>query len=339
MGTDLSGVIVSAPISLDCLAGKKVAIDAYNAIYQFLSIIRQRDGTPLMDHEGQVTSHLSGLFYRTSRLLELGIRPIYVFDGKPSALKSSTLEARFNVREKARLGWREALERGDLAEARSKAQASSRLTGMMVQESKKLLSLMGVPCVQAPGEGEAQAAELVREGEAYACASQDYDALLFGAELLVRNFTMSGRRKLPKKGIYVQVEPEMIDLQKNLSALGLTRQKLVWMALLVGTDFNAGVKGIGPKKAYGLVKDSSSLDEVVAKSGGEFEVDPVELEGLFLNSPEGKAETVPGSFDSEALKEFLISKAFSSERLENALRTLSRAHNEKGVQSRLDSFA
>lgn len=338
MGTDLSGIIQSTPIQLEYLAGKKVAIDAFNAIYQFLSIIRQRDGTPLMDYNGRVTSHLSGLFYRTARLMDIGIRPIYVFDGKPHRLKGVTLGERSAVRDEARQKWKEALEKGDLEEARMKAQASSKLTGAMIEESKTLLSLMGVPYVQAPGEGEAEAAELVKRGSAYACASQDYDSLLFGAPILIKNFTMSGRRKLPRKDAYVDIEPELIDLEKNLASLGITRQQLVWMGLLVGTDFNEGVHGIGPKKAYKLVKECSSLEELVSKSGAQFEVEPKELEGLFLSPQAGESAILEGKFDQKALKEFLVSRAFSPERTESTIASLARSHGDKGVQSRLDSF-
>jgi len=291
-----------------------------------------------MDYNGKVTSHLSGIFYRTSRLMALGISPIYVFDGKPSVLKRSTIEARSKVRDDARRQWKDALQKGDMEKASMKAQASSRLTREMVEDSKRLLSHMGVPYMQAPSEGEAQAAFLATNGEAYACASQDYDALLFGSPLLVRNFTMSGRRKLPRKGIYTEVVPQLIDLQENTSSLGLTRQKLIWIALLVGTDFNDGVKGIGPKKAYKLVKECSTLDELMKKSGGEFEVDLGEVEALFLTPPMSEAPMEPGQFDLKELRDFLSSRAFSPERVENTINAISRAHREKGVQSRLDTF-
>ncbi|MFH0818366.1 MAG: flap endonuclease-1 [Candidatus Micrarchaeota archaeon] len=338
MGVDLSGVIETTPISLEQLAGKKIAIDAYNALYQFLSIIRQRDGTPLMDYNGKVTSHISGLFYRTARLLELGIRPVYVFDGPPPALKRRTLDARFAIKEEAKKEWKEALEKGDLETARSKAQATSRLTREMVEESKQLLTLMGVPHINAPSEGEAQAAALVLSGQAYACASQDFDSLLFGAPILIKNFTMSGRRKLPKKDIYVDVEPELIDLNKNLASLGLTREKLIWMGILVGTDFNEGVHGIGPKKAYKLVQACASLKEVVSKSNSSFEVEPEEIENLFLH-PDVKEFEIPTiNADPKAIEQFLVSKAFSPERVKNTISAISKSQNEKGVQSRLDAF-
>ena len=338
MGVDLSGVIESAPISLDQLAGKKIAVDAYNALYQFLSIIRQRDGTPLMDYNGKVTSHISGLFYRTARLLEMGIRPVYVFDGPPPALKRRTLIERQAIKEEARREWKEAVERGDLEAARSKAQATSRLTREMVEESKPLLTLMGVPHVQAPSEGEAQASALVLSGQAYACASQDYDSLLFGAPFLVKNFTMSGRRKLPKKDIYVEVEPELIDLGKNLSSLGLTREKLIWMGILVGTDFNEGVYGVGPKKAYKLVRECSSLEEAIAKSGANFEVEPNDLANLFLH-PDVKEFAIPElAPDPKELEHYLASRAFSPERVRNTISAISKAISEKGVQSKLDAF-
>ena len=259
MGVDLTELVPKEKKLIKDFSGQTVAVDAYNTIYQFLSIIRQPDGTPLMDSRKRVTSHLSGLLYRNLNLLEAGIRPVYVFDGKPHDLKKGTIEERSAIKEKAQAEYEAALAEGDLEKARSKAQQTSRITKDMVEDSKTLLGLIGIPVVQAPMDGEGEAAFLVRKGHAAAVASQDFDSLLFGSPVLVRNLTITGRRKLPRKQIYINVEPERMELGAVLSALSLSREQLVEMCILMGTDFNEGIRGIGPKKALKLITENGTL--------------------------------------------------------------------------------
>jgi len=340
MGVDLGVLFTKQEISLEALSGKKIAIDGNNALYQFLAIIRQKDGTPLLDSKGRVTSHLSGLFYRTARLVEARVKPVYVFDGEPPVLKRKVLGERREIREEAKERWEQALREGDFAEARTAAMASSRLTKEMVEDSKRLLSLMGIPWVQAPQEGEAQAAFMCSQGSVWASASQDYDSLLLGAPRLIRNLTLTGRRKLPGRDDYIEIVPELIELDKALAELGISREQLVWMGILVGTDFNKGVKGIGPKKALKLVKECKSLEEAVVKSGGEFEVDPSEVEALFLNpktTPDYALEfKVP---EKDALMRFLVEEHdFSRERVESAVKSYIDAMEETAQQSRLGEW-
>jgi flap endonuclease-1 len=340
MGIQLGDIVAKEKLELQTLAGKKVAIDAHNALYQFLSIIRQRDGTPLMDFKGRVTSHLSGLFYRTSKLMEEGIRPVYVFDGKPPDLKSKTLGERSAIRTAAQGKWEEAKARGAEADARKFAMASTRLTRPMIDECKILLDAMGVPHVQAPSEGEAQAAWMAHEGIVEYSASQDYDSLLFGAPKLVRNLTISGRRKLPGKDVYVDVEPELIVLDDALQKLGINRKQLVWLGILVGTDFNDGVKGIGPKKALKIVKDAPTLQVAVAKSGGIFEVEPEAVEEIFLNPPiDRKAEVNFGRPDKARIVKFMCGEHdFSEERIGGVVDAMAKKLDEKGSQSSLGQW-
>jgi len=282
---NLGDLVPKTKVDLKSLSGKSIAIDAYNALYQFLAIIRQPDGTPLKDSSGKITSHLSGLLYRTANLVEMGIKVVYVFDGVPPALKEAEIKRRVKMKEEALVKYEQALQEGRMEEARSYAQMTSRLKDYMAEDSKRLLIQMGVPWVQAPSEGEAQAAHMTRKGDTNYCASQDYDSLLFGAPLLVRNVTISGRRKLPRKPVYVEVIPETVELDHVLKELGITCEQLVDIGILLGTDFNPeGMKGIGPKTALKLIKQHGSLQELLPTlKEAEFPVEPQRIREIFLN--------------------------------------------------------
>ncbi len=296
MAVDISKLVseVKEQITLDQISNRIIVVDAYNTIYQFLSIIRQPDGAPLVDSENRVTSHLSGILYRTINLLEYGITPVYVFDGMPPMLKRRTLEARADRRREAHTQWEKARELGNVEEARVHAMASTKINEDIVAGAKELLECMGMPYVQAPSEGEAQAARMVREGLAYASASQDYDSFLFGAEVVLRNLTISGKRKLPGKNIYIDVKPERIALKELLGKLGITREQLIMAGMLIGTDFNTGIEKVGPKTALKIVREHSTLDRMVGyvkeKYGVDFDSDPREVMELFMN-PESRAIT------------------------------------------------
>ena len=284
LGVNLRDLVPKITVKLEDLSGKSIAIDAYNALYQFLAIIRQPDGTPLKDNLGRVTSHLSGLLYRTSNLVEMGIKPIYVFDGIPPTLKEVEIKRRMKVKEEAAVRYEQALKAGKTEEARMYAQATSHLKDYMAEDSKKLLDLMGIPWIQAPSEGEAQAAHLARRGDADYCASQDYDSLLFGAPKLLRNVTISGRRKLPSKNIYVEIVPEVVELEQVLKECGITYEQLIDVGILIGTDFNPdGIKGLGPKTALKLVKEHGSLENTLPHlKNAEFPAEPQRIREIFL---------------------------------------------------------
>ena len=263
MGVLLTPIIVKEPLTLDALRGRLLAVDGPAELYQFLALIRLRDGTPLRDSKGRITSHLNGLFYRVTRLVaDYGLKLVFVFDGKPPERKSAELERRRSVRQRYEEERDEALRTGDLATAYSKATMTSRLTREMVGEARELLRLMGIPTVQAPSEAEAQAAHMAAAGAVWAAGSKDYDSLLFGAPRLVRFITISGREFLPSRGTFRPIEPELIDLDGLLQALKITRTQLIDLALLVGTDFNDGIKGIGPKKALKLVQEHGPIEQM-----------------------------------------------------------------------------
>ncbi len=321
MGVDLGDLVERREISLKDLFGKAIAIDAHNSLYQFLSIIRQPDGTPLMDSKGNITSHLSGLLYRTTNLVEEGIKPIFVFDGKPPDFKASTIKERSEIRDAAEKQWIKARERGE--EAFKYAQASARVTKQTTEDAKALLGYMGIPCVQAPSEGEAQAAFIVSNGDADAVGSQDYDALLFGAPRLVRNLTITGRRKLPGKNVYVAVKPEMIALQSMCDALEITREQLVDIAILIGTDYNKGIKGTGPKTALKLIKKHGSIEGALAELGKEIK-DFDAIKGFFLNPDATSEYKITWHEPREAeVERFLCDEHdFSEDRVHKALARL-----------------
>jgi flap endonuclease-1 len=331
---------VKQELSFDELKDKVIAIDAYNTIYQFLSIIRQPDGTPLTDSKGRVTSHLSGLLYRTTNLLNYGAIPVFVFDGIPPTLKSKTIAARISRREKAMEEWKSAQEKGMLEEARTHAMASTRITKEVVSSAKELLGHMGMPFIQAPGEGEAQAAYLVENGLAYASASQDYDSFLFGAELVIRNVTITGRRKLPGKNVFINVKPEKILLKDLLSKFGIDRNQLIWAGMMIGTDFNDGIKGVGPKTALKITKESHTLEDVQNALRSKYNVcieDAEEVERIFMqpdvkkiNGSEFHKLLTDAMLNKEGLIGFMCNEhGFSEERVEKMAELLSTAKKEK----------
>jgi flap endonuclease-1 len=328
LGVQLQDIIQKRKVNLSYLSNRSIAIDAHNALYQFLSAIRGTNGVPLKNRRGEITSHLSGLFYRSINFMETGIKPIYVFDGKPPRLKKTEIERRKSVKEQAIQKYEKALEIGDFEEARIHAQATSRLNKQMIKDSKRLLTLMGIPNFQAPSEGEAQAAYMASIGDVWATGSQDFDSLLFGTPRLIRNLTISGRRKLPRKKIYISVSTELISLKEALFRLHINRRQLIALSMLVGTDFNPnGIKGVGPKTALKLVKQFKDIDELAEKfleSG--FPKQFREIENIFLNpNVTSEYDIVWEEIDFEGVLQFLCDdNDFSEERVKKALKRINK---------------
>ncbi len=343
LGVNLKDLVPKTQVNLQDLAGKSVAVDAYNALYQFLAIIRQPDGTPLRDSAGRVTSHLSGLLYRTSNLAEMGVKVAYVFDGAPPALKEIAIKRRVKTKEEAVVKYERALAAGRMEEARTYAQATSRLKDYMEDDGKHLLRLMGIPWVQAPGEGEAQAAHMTKRGAADFCASQDYDSLLFGAPMLIRNLTISGRRKLPRKPVYIDVIPEVVELSKVLAALEVSYEQLVEIGILVGTDYNPdGIRGVGPITALKLMKEHGSLENMLktSLSNIDFPVDPQRVKNIFIH-PEvtDNYNLTWREPDVEGVVQFLcLERDFTEDRVRKALERMTKGMKEERAKTRLDAF-
>lgn len=339
MGVKISDIVPKHDLNMAEIQGKVIAVDAMNTLYQFFATIRQPDGTPLKDSKGQVTSHLSGVFYRTINLMQQNVQLVYVFDGKAPEFKKREQEKRKQVRDKAYEMWKIAQEKGDLEEARKYAQASIKITGEMIEEAKGLLTALGIPIVQAPSEGEAQAAYMTTNGQAYASASSDLDSLLFGAKRLVRNLNISGKRKIPNTNMYRDIVPEMILLEDVLATNQLTQTQLINVAILVGTDYNpGGIKGIGAKKALKLVKETESIDQIVKNLPWEFDISPSEIQQFFLNPPVEKLGIEKPEFSEERVRKILIeSHDFSPDRVSSMLAKLNEL-KELRKQKTLFSF-
>ncbi len=332
MGVDLGDIIPRKKVQLADLSRMRIAVDAYNTLYQFLAIIRGASGEHLRDSKGRVTSHLSGLFYRNVNLLELEIKLAYVFDGAPPVLKAREIEIRRNQRQEASRQYRRALATGDLPAARKYAEASTTLADDMIAESKRLLDAMGIPCIDAPSEGEAQASVIAAEGKVDAVASQDHDSLLFGAPILARNITISGKRRLPSKNIFVEVEPETISLSETLKKLELTREQLVDFGILMGTDFNPdGFRGIGPVKGLKLLKEHGSLEKIDELQQGLSQIDYPAIREIFLNPPVKRGLDISwGTFKADEVRSFLVDEhSFSRERVDAAIGRIEKVDSSK----------
>lgn len=327
MGVKLRGIIPSKEIELVDLSGKRLAVDALNNLFQYVTIIRDRmTGEPLKDSKGRITSHLSGLLYRTTNWIEIGIRPVFVFDGPEiPEFKKRTIEEREKAKLKAKKKWKEALEKGE--EAITYAQAAAQLTDEMVEGAKKLLDYMGISWVDARTEGEMQCAYMCKKGDVWASASQDYDSVLVGSPRLVRNLSITGKRKLPRKEAYIEIKPEVIELEKILSSLGITQKQLVIIGLLVGTDYNPGVKKVGPKTALKLVKEHKTLKKVLANVKWEAEVEAEEIYDFFLKPPVTEKYKIEWKEPNrEKLIEFMVEEHdFSRERVEKVVDKLQQA--------------
>lgn len=334
MGLDLKPILIHTNIELSDLSNKIIAVDAFNTIHQFLATIRGSTGELLANSHGEITSHLSGLFYRNINLLAEGIKLVYVFDGVSSPLKTNEIQRRHQIKEIAIEKYEKALDQGKLEEARKYSQATSVLTNKMIEESKRLLSLLGIPTIQAPSEGEATAANLTNTDLVHICASQDYDSILFGARRLVRNITISGKRKVPNRNAYIDVPLEIFHLEDILDQTKLTNEQLVDVGILIGTDYNSGgIPGIGPKTALKLIQKHSKLENIDQLQEPLSNVPYEEIRELFLKPKVANVTSNDIKFepvDYDNLVEFLCTeKNFSSDRVNSALQKVQNSDKNK----------
>lgn len=323
------------------LFGRKIAIDASMCLYQYLIAVRQQDGQQLTSEDGETTSHLLGMFYRTIRMVENGLKPLYVFDGKPPVLKGGELEKRLLKRQEAEKQMEELKETGTVEQMMKFEKRTVRASREQNAEAKKLLELMGIPYVDAPSEAEAQCAELARTGKVFAAASEDMDTLCYEPKFLLRHLTVAEARKLPI---------DQIEFSEVLKGLGMDKSTFVDMCILLGCDYCETIKGVGPVTAYKLIKEHGSLDNIVEwitnnpektkykvpenwpyKEAKELFMNP-EL----LNNDEVNFKWVEPNLDG--LVEFMVrDKGFNEERIRSGAEKLKKGL-KGGVQGRLDGF-
>ena len=336
MGVAIKDILEYDDVSLNVVSNKKIAVDTFNMIYQFLATIRQSDGNPLTNRAGEVTSHLKGIFNRCVYFKKNNVKAVFVFDGKAPKLKEKERELRAKKKMEADKKYREALELGHIEDAKKFAQGVNRLDAKMIDDSKKLIRLFGFPVIEAPSEGEAQGAYLVEKSKVWALSSQDFDSLLFGTAYLIRNLSVSNKRKVPGSSVYRDIPIEFYDLKKNLERLNINRDELIIIAILCGTDFNpGGIRGIGPKKALKLVKEYRDRWEDIFKTLDWFSYFPytwMEVFNVFKKMPvDDVGELEFKTVDKEGVKNFLVAADFDEVTIERSLKGL------KNVKT-LDSF-
>ncbi|MBI4438513.1 flap endonuclease-1 [Candidatus Woesearchaeota archaeon] len=337
MGVKIVELLKPTQISIDDLSGKTIAVDAPNHLYQFLTTIRSIDGTPFTDSNGNITSHLIGLFTRATSLITKNIKLVYVFDGKTPELKHKELQKRQQAKQEAQRKYEAALQEGNTEDTKKYAGRFARLTQEMTLQSKELLDGLGIPYVDAAGEAEAQAAHMAMKGEAYAVSSQDADTLLFGAPRLVRNLSITGKRKKTGRLGAVTVSPEIISLAHTLESLGITQEQLIAMGMLIGTDYNpGGIKGIGAKKALEIVKSTKDINRVFAHAGWEnhFTEKWQEIYELFSKPALNTDYQISWRpVDSEKTVSLLCGQhSFSEERVRKTLHAINPYPTQKGLQ-------
>jgi len=336
MGLQISEIITKQELDFKQLKGKTLAVDAFNAIYQFLTTIRQPDGTPLKDSKGNVTSHISGLFYRNMNLILQGIKLIYVFDGEPPELKGKTHEIRREAKEAAKEKYEEAKKSEDIENMGKYSRSEVHLDERKIKESKELLTAMGIAIVQAPGEGEAQASLLAQSSDIYAVASQDYDCLMFKAPKLIQNMSLSRKRKTPSG--YVDIQPQLIELQAVLAELEINQEQLICIGIICGTDYNpGGVKGLGPKKSLKIVKEFKTKEEIFKALAEDekfekyeltFDWIPIYEEIINPNTTKDVKVDFP-DINEDKIKEILVKYEFSEKRIDSQLEKLEDLKKEK----------
>ncbi|KAJ4840453.1 Elongation of fatty acids protein 2 [Turnera subulata] len=328
--------------------GRKIAIDASMSIYQFLIVVG-RSGTEMLTNEaGEVTSHLQGMFTRTIRLLEAGIKPVYVFDGKPPELKKQELAKRYSKRTDATEDLAEAVEAGNKEDIEKYSKRTVKVTKQHNDDCKRLLKLMGVPVVEAPSEAEAQCAALCKLGKArflllydhlvYAVASEDMDSLTFGAPRFLRHLMDPSSRKIPVMEF---------EVSKILEELNLSMDQFIDLCILSGCDYCDSIRGIGGQTALKLIRQHGSIESILDNINKERYQIPEdwpyqEARQLFKEPAvlvdEQELDIKWSAPDEEGLLAFLVNEnGFNNERVTKAIEKIKAAKN-KSSQGRLESF-
>lgn len=321
MGCNLRDLVSAEPIELSDLSGQKIAVDVFLNSYQFITSMTGPDGRPL-SYDGRPVAHLMGFLDRSTVMISEGIDPVFVFDGKPHELKQETLDGRKERKVEAISRWESAVEAGDMEAAKKLGPQTASYTPEMVQETKDMFDLMGVTWVEAPMEAEGAAAVMCSRGEVAAVASQDWDTLLYGSPVMVRNLTSHGTRKFGRV-----LSAERISLTDTLESHQITREQLVDLGIMVGTDFHPGIKRIGPKTGLKLIRKHGTMEAVAEEKGFELPDRLGEIRSLFMDHPTSDAPLPdPRRAVEQDLRGFLQDeRGFSEGRVDRALNRLADA--------------
>ncbi|KAK1319678.1 Flap endonuclease 1-A [Acorus calamus] len=318
--------------------GRKIAIDASMSIYQFLIVVGRVGSELLTNEAGDVTSHLQGMFTRTIRLLEAGLKPAYIFDGKPPDLKKQELSKRFSKREDATEDLKTAQAEGDKESIEKFSKRTVKVTKQHNDDCKRLLRLMGVPVIEAPSEAEAECAALCKNGKVYAVASEDMDSLTFGAPRFLRHLMEPSSKKIPVMEF---------EIAKVLEELDLTMDQFIDLCILCGCDYCDSIRGIGGQTALKLIRQHGSIENILENINKERYQIPEnwpyqEARRLFkeplVSEPNDQLEIKWTAPDEEGLVTFLVNEnGFNGERVTKAIEKIKAAKN-KSSQGRLESF-
>lgn len=340
MGIGLKDLIIGEELDIKDLANKIVCIDAPMLLYQFLTTIRQSDGSYFTDKNGNITSHLIGLNSRITKLIQYGLKLVIIFDGKPPELKKQEQEKRRERKKEAEEKYKIAMEKKDFAEMKKYASRSVHLNSEIIQESKEFLEAFGLPIIDAPSEAEVQGSQIVKNGDAFAVATQDADALMVGCPRIIKNLSLLGKHKKANKLDYQTYKPELVKLADVLNNSGIDQEQLVLLSILIGTDFNpGGIKGIGPKNALKIVKENPTKELLKIAISDKIEFDFDAVYATIKNIPvtnEYKLEWK--DINEDKIYEILVEKHnFSEERVKKNLESLKEYSNSK-KQSSLNAF-
>lgn len=324
MGCNLRDLAPSKSIDFSELKGQKVAVDVFLNAYQFITSLTGKDGKPLSYNDKPV-AHLMGFLDRATIMIEEGIDPVFIFDGRPHQLKMNTLGVRKERKINAVEKWNSAIEAGDMVAAKKLGPQTAEYTREMVAETKELFDCLGVTWLEAPMEAEGAAAVRCRNNEVFAVASQDWDTLLYGAPVMIRNLTSHGTRKFGRV-----LHAEKIVLSEMLEMHEITYEQLVDLGIMIGTDFHPGIKGIGPKTGLKLIKKHITMEEVSIAKGFDLPDNLEEIRTLFTDHP---VHPIPLPESSKSIEEniriFAISRGFSEKRIVRAVTRLANANRLK----------
>ena len=310
MGVKLAQLVTSEIRNLCTLTRKRVVLDGSYVIISALKKIRP-NGQMFVNRWGEPLAPVHVVFYKTLRLLEEGIQPIYVFDGIPPIEKRCNDQRRQLHMQQLWKAYEKAKEVQDGETIRTLFQSPALTYRKAIVDAVELLKAMGAPAIIASSEGEAQGAALVKENRADFLFTPDYDALLFGCPTIIRRIDFD------------QHQIEVIVLENVLKTLNLNLSQLIDLAILIGTDFNEGVPRIGPRRGLALIKKYEALEQIPTLSSIE---DLLEIRQLFQTPPITSFDPHIRPPNVEMVQRLLLEKGFNARRALKARNRLVNAY-------------